>query len=151
MLYEVITPCMRGLVTLNRWCIDGLSATRITSYNVCYTKLLRALDPAVFIDDDGTAYLYWNQMSMGVLKNNMRELDGPAFKLDIGAKNFMEASWMHKRRITSYNVCYTKLLRNIWATFAQNPTTTHHITLKAVDSVKTTNNTVTTFASYNFV
>ncbi len=35
---------------------------------------------------------------------------------------------------------------NIWATFAQNPTTTHHITLKAVDSVKTTNNTVTTFA-----
>ena len=57
-----------------------------------------ALDPSVFIDDDGVAYLYWNGPKMAVLDETLREFEGEPFQLDIGAKNFMEAAWMHKRR-----------------------------------------------------
>lgn len=56
-----------------------------------------ALDPSVFIDDDGQTYLYWNQR-MAKLDENMRELAEPEFRFDVGKKNFMEAAWMHKRR-----------------------------------------------------
>lgn len=71
------------------------------------------LDPAVFIDDDGVAYLYWNQSMMGVLQPNMREIDGKMFKLDVGAKNFMEASWMHKRKGKYYFNYHTKYNRHV--------------------------------------
>lgn len=66
------------------------------------------LDPAVFVDDDGTAYLYWNQTFMGVLRSDMRESEGPPFKLDVGAKNFMEAAWMHKHNGRYYFSYHTK-------------------------------------------
>ncbi len=71
------------------------------------------LDPSVFIDDDGVAYLYWNQTYMGVLQDNMREIDGKMFKLDIGAKNFMEAAWMHKRQGKYYFNYHTKYNRHV--------------------------------------
>jgi len=71
------------------------------------------LDPAVFIDDDGVAYLYWNQTLMGVLQDNMREIEGEMFKLDIGANNFMEASWMHKRNGKYYFNYHTKYNGNV--------------------------------------
>lgn len=55
------------------------------------------LDPAVFIDDDGQAYLFWGNgtCKYAKLKDNMVELDGPihAFK----PKNFTEAPWIYKR------------------------------------------------------
>lgn len=66
------------------------------------------LDPAVFIDDDGQAYLYWNQTFMGLLTDDMREIEGKPFKLNIGASNFMEASWMHKRNGKYYFNYHTK-------------------------------------------
>ena len=66
------------------------------------------LDPSVFIDDDGKAYLYWNQTLMGKLDDSMREIDGNMFKLDIGAKNFMEAAWMHKHGGKYYFNYHTK-------------------------------------------
>ncbi len=97
--------------TTDRYCVVAESPSMHQRFKVTNPRIQganNALDPAVFIDDDGTAYLYWNQMSMGVLKNNMRELDGPAFKLDIGAKNFMEASWMHKRNGKYYFNYHTK-------------------------------------------
>ena len=54
---------------------------RITSYNVCYTKLLRKI------------YRYANEQGITVFVNDESRI--PA----------------KYRRITSYNVCYTKLLR----------------------------------------
>lgn len=71
------------------------------------------LDPSVFIDDDGMAYLYWNQSMMGVLQDDMREIEGKMFKLDIGAKNFMEAAWMHKRQGKYYYNYHTKYNRHV--------------------------------------
>ena len=60
--------------------------TRITSYNVCYTKLLR--------DDKLSKLNIIQNFKKGLLE-------------EIGSKQQILT------RITSYNVCYTKLLRLI--------------------------------------
>ncbi|NLE00533.1 MAG: family 43 glycosylhydrolase [Fibrobacter sp.] len=57
------------------------------------------IDPAVFIDDDGQAYLYWGTdgvVRQAKLKSNMIELDG-AITVPQGLNRFFEASWVHKR------------------------------------------------------
>ncbi len=54
------------------------------------------IDPTVFIDDDGQAYLYWGntQCYWVKLKENMIELDGEIHTVDL--PNFTEAPWIHK-------------------------------------------------------
>jgi len=54
------------------------------------------IDPAVFIDDGGQAYLYWGNtvMKYAKLKANMIELDGPIHT--VGLEAFTEASYLHK-------------------------------------------------------
>lgn len=54
------------------------------------------IDPTVFIDDDGQAYLFWgNQRCRYIkLKENMIEADGPIVTLDL--PKFTEAPWIHK-------------------------------------------------------
>jgi hypothetical protein len=54
------------------------------------------IDPAVFVDDDGQAYLYWGNtvMKYAKLKPNMIELDGPIHT--VGLEAFTEASYLHK-------------------------------------------------------
>jgi arabinoxylan arabinofuranohydrolase len=60
------------------------------------------IDPAVFIDTDGQAYLYWgNQvMKWAKLKKNMMALDGPIHT--VGLFDFTEASYLHKHGKTYY-------------------------------------------------
>lgn len=55
------------------------------------------IDPAVFIDDDGTPYIFWgNQICYYArLKPCMTEIDGEIHRLDL--KDFTEAPWVHKR------------------------------------------------------
>jgi beta-xylosidase len=54
------------------------------------------IDPTIYIDDDGQAYLYWgNTVCYYVkLKDNMIEMDGPIHTVDL--PNFTEAPWIHK-------------------------------------------------------
>lgn len=54
------------------------------------------LDPAVFIDDNNQAYLFWGNTKprWAKLKDNMVELDGPIHSLDL--PNFTEALYAHK-------------------------------------------------------
>lgn len=54
------------------------------------------IDPTVFIDDDGQAYLFWGNTKLRYvkLKRNMTELDGPIQTLDL--PHFTEAPWIHK-------------------------------------------------------
>jgi beta-xylosidase len=55
------------------------------------------IDPAVFINNDGQAYLYWGNRSCkwAKLKENMIEIDGPIHSIDL--PTFTEAPWLHKR------------------------------------------------------
>ena len=55
------------------------------------------IDPCIFIDDDGQAYLYFGQDALRVvkLKNDMITKDGEI--VEITATNFHEGAWMHKR------------------------------------------------------
>ncbi len=62
------------------------------------------IDPAVFIDDDGQAYIYWGTdrvVRQAKLKSNMIEIDGP-ITTPQGLNRFFEASWVHKRNGTYY-------------------------------------------------
>ncbi|GAA3739980.1 family 43 glycosylhydrolase [Plantactinospora mayteni] len=57
------------------------------------------IDPTVFVDDDGQAYIYWGGYwgaRAARLKSNMIELDGPVVTPS-GLSNFWEAPWMFKR------------------------------------------------------
>ncbi len=60
------------------------------------------IDPAVFVDDDGQAWIYWgNQvMKYAKLKKNMIELDGPIMSHKL--PDFTEAPYVHKRKGTYY-------------------------------------------------
>ena len=55
------------------------------------------IDPTIYIDDDGQAYLYWgNRVCKYVkLKENMIEMDGEIHTVDL--PKFTEAPWIHKR------------------------------------------------------
>ncbi|HEY9262190.1 family 43 glycosylhydrolase [Chitinophaga sp.] len=58
------------------------------------------IDPTVFVDDDGQAYLYYGgggTCKGGKLKDNMSEIAGPMEKME-GLEDFHEASWVHKRK-----------------------------------------------------
>ncbi|MDX1675662.1 MAG: glycoside hydrolase family 43 protein [Longimicrobiales bacterium] len=60
------------------------------------------IDPAVFIDDDGQAYLFWGNtvLHYAKLKDNMIELDGPIMEIDLPL--FVEGPWVHQREGTYY-------------------------------------------------
>jgi beta-xylosidase len=58
------------------------------------------IDPTVWVDDGGQAYLFWGNQKCywAKLKENMTELDGEIQVIpDEQAKNFTEAPWIHKR------------------------------------------------------
>ena len=83
---------------------------RITSYNVCYTKLLRIfLGTAI---DDDVANLVIAQLlflqSEDPEKDISLYINSPGGVVTAGLAIYDTMQFL---RITSYNVCYTKLLR----------------------------------------
>jgi beta-xylosidase len=56
------------------------------------------IDPTVFIEDNGQAYLMWGNTTLhyAKLKSNMTEIDGP-IETVTGLPHFTEAPWLHKR------------------------------------------------------
>lgn len=61
------------------------------------------IDPAVFIDDDGQAYLFMGQNTVCCIKLNddMISYDGKVHIIE-GVKDFFEAVWVYKRGDTYY-------------------------------------------------
>jgi beta-xylosidase len=62
------------------------------------------IDPTVFVDDDGQAYLFWGNGSCKwvKLKPNMTEVDGPISVFN--PKNYIEGPWVYKRKKLYYLV-----------------------------------------------
>ncbi|MBB5351563.1 beta-xylosidase [Haloferula luteola] len=80
------------------------------------------IDPAVYIDDDGQAYLFWGSWNAGrwvKLKDSLLELDGEVQTLE--ADHFFEAPFVHKKGETYY------------LTYASHyPSTTEYSTSKSI-------------------
>ena len=73
------------------------SALVTNSMTTEYTKIFwDDIDPTVWIDDDGQAYLFWGntQCYYAKLKKNMIELDDPIMPIHL--PRFTEAPWIHK-------------------------------------------------------
>ena len=97
---------------------------RITSYNVCYTKLLRMLRRSSWHYFHPDAALRARQVAdwMGELlgwPDSQRSTELQRYRTATGCQvREMSSPWIFSQlrndqhRITSYNVCYTKLLRN---------------------------------------
>lgn len=62
------------------------------------------IDPTVYIEEDGTAWLIWGNANCyyAKLKPNMIELDGPIRQIPL--PKFVEGPWIHKRGQTYYLV-----------------------------------------------
>lgn len=54
------------------------------------------IDPAIFIDDDNTPYIFWGNRECyyAKLKDSMTEIDGEVHRVDL--PDFTEAAWVHK-------------------------------------------------------
>ena len=78
------------------------SSARITSYNVCYTKLLRK---RILL------FVATNIAVLLVLSVSLRLLGLESYLYQQGVNINYNALLVFAARITSYNVCYTKLLR----------------------------------------
>lgn len=77
---------------------DALGKALITNDMTTQTKISwDDIDPSVWIDSDGQAYLFWGNTvcKYAKLKENMIELDGPIMTIDL--PNFTEAPWIHKK------------------------------------------------------
>lgn len=79
------------------------------------------LDPSVYVDDDGQAYLFWGNGSCkwAKLKKNMIELDGPIHTFK--PQNFTEAPWFYKRKGLYYLVYAANFPETIEYCTAEKP------------------------------
>jgi beta-xylosidase len=83
--------------------VDARGSALITNDMTTQTDIAwDDIDPTVFVDDDGQAWLYWGNTVLKAvkLKANMTELDGPI--QTVKAEHFTEAAYLHKRKGTYY-------------------------------------------------
>ncbi len=78
---------------------DALGKPLLTNKD-CFasTHSWACIDPTVFIDDDGQAWLFWGngECYYARLKENMVEIDGEVKRLEFEGFQFTEAPWIHK-------------------------------------------------------
>jgi arabinoxylan arabinofuranohydrolase len=77
--------------------VDAIGKPLITKDSPGVVNKRDFIEPCVFIDDDGTPYLFFGQLDVNVIKLNddMVSYDGPVHIIE-GAKDFFEAVWVHK-------------------------------------------------------
>ncbi|SHL35945.1 Glycosyl hydrolases family 43 [Flavobacterium flevense] len=79
---------------------DALGKPLLTNAD-CFasTHSWTCIDPTVFIDDNGQAWLFWGNgvCYYAKLKENMIEIDGAIKKIDFEEFKFTEAPWVHKK------------------------------------------------------
>jgi hypothetical protein len=79
---------------------DALGKPLLTNAD-CFasTHSWACIDPAVFIDDDGQAWIFWGNRECyyAKLKENMIEIDGPVKQIMFDGFSFTEAPWIHKK------------------------------------------------------
>ncbi|GGY94986.1 glycoside hydrolase family 43 protein [Pseudoduganella plicata] len=112
------------------------------------------IDPTVFVDDDGQAYLYWGNrvLKWAKLKPNMIELDGPIHTQ--GIDNFTEAAYLHKHKGTYY-LSYSREFpeETAYATgpSATGPWTYRGVIMKKNAVVKTIHHAIVDFNGKSYI
>lgn len=84
---------------------DALGRPLLTNKD-CFasTHSWACIDPTIFIDDDGQAWLFWGNQECyyARLKENMVEINGEVKKMDFEGMRFTEAPWIHKYKDKYY-------------------------------------------------
>ncbi|ATQ75894.1 glycoside hydrolase [Massilia violaceinigra] len=112
------------------------------------------IDPAVFIDTNGQAWLYWGNtvLKYAKLKSNMTELDGPIMTHAIDG--FTEAPYVHKRGATYY-LSYSRHFPEemVYATSASpaGPWTFRGVIMEKNENVNTIHQAIIKFNGKSYV
>lgn len=79
---------------------DALGRPLLTNED-CFasTHSWACIDPAVFIDDDGQAWIFWGNRECyyAKLKDNMVEIAGEIKRIEFEGLDYTEAPWVHKK------------------------------------------------------
>ncbi len=108
---------------------DALGKALVTNDMTTYAKhSWDDLDPTVFIDDNGQAYLFWGNGACywAKLKKDMISLDGPIQALDVKDQTafvgkYTEAPWLYKRKGLYYLVYAAEFPEAIHYSTATSP------------------------------
>jgi arabinoxylan arabinofuranohydrolase len=112
------------------------------------------IDPGVFVDDDGQAWLYWGNtvLKYAKLKRSMTEFDGPIMSHDI--KDFTEAPYVHKRAKTYY-LSYSRFFpeETVYATStsAAGPWAFQGVVMEKNTGVKTIHQAIIDFNGKSYI
>lgn len=102
---------------------DALGKPLLTNKD-CFasTHSWACIDPAIFIDDDGTPWIFWGNRECyyAKLKDNMIEIDGEVKKIDFPGFSFTEAPWIHKYNGKYYLTYATEFPEKIAYAIADN-------------------------------
>ncbi len=98
------------------------------------------IDPAIFIDDDGSAYLFAGQNTVNAIKLNpdMVSYDGQVHIIQ-GAEKFFEASWVHKYK-GKYYLSYSSVDGKILYALSDNVFGPYQYTGVVLDEVNSGTN-----------
>lgn len=77
--------------------VDARGTALVTDETTPSSRPWNDIDPTVFIDDNGTAYMAWGNpyLYFAKLKSNMIEIDGKIEQIEL--PNYTEGPWLHKR------------------------------------------------------
>ena len=102
---------------------DALGKPLLTNKD-CFasTHSWACIDPAIFIDDDGSAWIFWGNRECyyAKLKENMIEIDGEIKQIKFDDLKFTEAPWIHKRNGKYYLTYATEFPEKIAYAMADN-------------------------------
>lgn len=112
------------------------------------------IDPAIFVDDDGQAYLYWGNTVMKYvkLKPDMTELDGDIHV--VLAEHFTEAAYLHKHAGTyylSYSRHFPEETAYMTGPSATGPWTPRGVLMSKNDGVNTIHHAVFDFNGKSYI
>ena len=102
---------------------DALGKPLLTNKD-CFasTHSWACIDPAIFIDDDGTPWIFWGNREcyFAKLKDNMIEIDGEIKQVNFDGFSFTEAPWIHKYKGKYYLTYATEFPEKIAYAMSDN-------------------------------
>jgi beta-xylosidase len=135
--------------------VDARGSALITNNMTLETQIAwDDIDPAIFQDDDGQAYLYWGNsvLKWAKLKANMIDLDGPIHT--VGVERFTEASYLHKHNGTyylSYSREFPEETAYMTGPSATGPWTYRGVIMSKNVKVKTIHQAIVEFNGKNYI